>query len=394
MGRFSDGLVIKKADFVNAFNELMKKRGYVPCDESAAELSYFVEQGREWAAISGADYTDNPGHSRADMALIAKELNVPVFSVGVVDSDFAILNVNGSEVIVGDGSGYGIEDAPSADRADWEPFLTNGTFEELTDIWENDEVFVEDALCKSAPLFGIDPPTLIVPDFRDFSEDSDNINVTALYFKKANGQLAETEKCPYSSKGDFIERRFACILNIKSYDFVNAFTELMKKRGFVRCDENMAGISYYVEQGEKWASLTGEWNCIDNPYPETDMELIAKEMNTPVFYVGLQTYNYAILKINESEVMLGDPRAFGIKDIPSPDRAVWEPFLTNGTFEELMEIWENNEVSVDDALRKTALFFGIEPLTLILPDFRIYPKDLDNKNISVLYFKKAAAKGP
>lgn len=172
MGRFSNGLVIKKADFVNVFTELMKKRRYVPCDESAAELSYFVEQGGEWAALAGADYTENPSHLESDLALIVKELKVPAFSVEVVDSDFAILNLNGSEVIVGDSSGYGIEEAPSADRAVWEPLITNGTFEDLMDFWENEEVFVEDVLCSSAPLFGIEPPTLIVPDYRDFSEDS------------------------------------------------------------------------------------------------------------------------------------------------------------------------------------------------------------------------------
>lgn len=184
MGRFSNGLVIKKMDFVNTFTELMKKRGYVLCDESAAELSYFVEQGGEWAALAGEDYTDDPRHSESDLALVVKELKVPAFSVEVVDSDFAILKLNGSEVIVGDGEAYGIEDAPPADRAVWEPLLTNGTFEDLMDFWENEEVFVEDALCSSAPLFGIEPPTLIVPDYRDFSEDSDNKNVIALYFRK------------------------------------------------------------------------------------------------------------------------------------------------------------------------------------------------------------------
>lgn len=184
MGRFSSGLNIKRADFANAFTELMKKHGFVPCGDSEAELTYFAEQGGEWAALAGKDYTNDPKRARADKELIAKELNVPVFSIEVVDSDFAIIELNGKEVIVGDGSGYGIEDAPSADRADWEPLLTNGTFEELTEIWENGEVFVEDVLCNSAPLLGIEPRTLIVPDFRDFKEDRDNKNVTALYFKK------------------------------------------------------------------------------------------------------------------------------------------------------------------------------------------------------------------
>lgn len=388
MGRFSNGLVIKKADFVNVFTELMKKRRYLPCDESAAELSYFVEQGGEWAALAGADYTENPSHSESDLALIVKELKVPAFSVEVVDSDFAILNLNGSEVIVGDSSGYGIEEAPSADRAVWEPLITNGTFEDLMDFWENEEVFVEDVLCSSAPLFGIEPPTLIVPDYRDFSEDSDNKNVTALYFKKTEHSVAASQVARGVRKTTFngvVAGKFAYGLNIKSNDFANAFIELMKKRDFVPCGEDTAEILYIVEQCGDWAALSGK-DFIDTP--DIDMKFIAKELNAPVFSVEVIEDDFAILRMDESEVILGNSKAYGIKDAPSADRADWESLLSNGTFEELVDIWENGEFSVKDALCKSASLFGIEPPKIIVPEYRDYSKCSDNKNVAVLYFRK------
>lgn len=388
MGRFSNGLVIKKVDFVNVFTELMKKRSYVQCDESSAEFSYFVEQGGEWAALAGSDYTDNPSHSEFDLALIVQELKVPAFSVEVVDSDFAILNLNGSEVILGDGSGYGIEDAPSADKAVWEPLLTNGTFEDLMDFWENEEVFVEDVLCSSAPLFGIEPSTLIVPDYRDFSEYSDNKNVTALYFKKTEHSVTASQAARGVKKtalNEVVAGKFAYGLNIRSKDFANAFIKLMKKRDFMPCCEDTAEILYIVEQCGDWAALSGK-DFIDTP--DMDMKLIAKELNAPVFSVEVVEDDFAILRMDESEVILGNSAAYGIKDAPGPSRADWEPLLTNGTFEELVDFWENSEFSVKDALCKSASLFGIDPPTIIVPEYRDYSKCSDNKNITVLYFRK------
>lgn len=184
MGRFSTTLNVKCADLAKVFTELMKKRGFETCKEDEASLSYLVAQGGEWATCACSDYNGNPRQAGEDAEFFANELKTPVIFIEVVDSDFAILRMNGDEVIAGDGSGYGIEDAPKGSKAVWEPFLVSGTFEELTEIWSANEVFVEDALCKSAPLLGIDP-NYIYADFRDLSELSDDKNVTALYFKKS-----------------------------------------------------------------------------------------------------------------------------------------------------------------------------------------------------------------
>lgn len=182
MGRFSTTLNIKSADFANAFTELMKKRGFETCKADEASLSYLVAQGEKWATCACGDYNGNPQHAGEDAELFANELNAPVIFVEVVDSDFAILKTNGDEVIAGDGSGYGIEVAPKGTKAIWEPLLESGTFEELAKILGANEVFVEDALCKAAPLLGIEP-SYICADYRDLSE-SDDRNITALCFKK------------------------------------------------------------------------------------------------------------------------------------------------------------------------------------------------------------------
>lgn len=183
MGRFSMNVNVKCTDLASKFTEIMKKNGYEICTEDNASMSYLIAQGKDWATLAGKGYNSDAQKTHADSEFIAKELNTPAFMVEVVDSDWAIIELNGSEVIVGDGSGYGIEDKPAPDKAVWEPLLTNGTFEQLTEIWQTDEVFVEDILAKSAPLFGIDPQ-LITTDYRDISEMTDGGNISALYFKK------------------------------------------------------------------------------------------------------------------------------------------------------------------------------------------------------------------
>lgn len=186
MGRFSTTVQIKaNEDFFDAFGKMMKKRGFEPCKEAEASLSYYVALSGSWATLAGESYNNDPGQAYEDAALIAKELSTSVFTVEVVDSDFAVLKLNGDEVIVGDGSGYGIEDAPKGDEKLWKPLLADGnTWEQLIKIWETDEVFVEDVLCKSAPLLGI-APNYIVADFCELSENVGiDKNITALYFKK------------------------------------------------------------------------------------------------------------------------------------------------------------------------------------------------------------------
>ena len=191
MGRFSTTVQIKnnidRSSFINSFCDVMKKRGFAPCVEDEAALAYalaFSEGG--WVTLANEDYRDNPKKAQDDLKYLADGLKTSAFSVEVVDSDFAILSLNnGDTVIVGDGSGYGIEEPSRGNREYWEPILSDGrTWEQFSEIAQNDSVFVEAALSELAVILGISPELICA----ECSELSDNENVVQLYFKKAEAK--------------------------------------------------------------------------------------------------------------------------------------------------------------------------------------------------------------
>ncbi len=92
MGRFSTTIQIKnnidRSSFINSFCDVMKKRGFVPCAEDEAALSYalaFSEGG--WVTLASEDYRDNPKKAQDDLKYLADGLKTSAFSVEVVDSD-------------------------------------------------------------------------------------------------------------------------------------------------------------------------------------------------------------------------------------------------------------------------------------------------------------------
>lgn len=191
MGRFSTTVQIKnktdRAGFRNLFCDVMKKRGFVPCAEDEAALSYalaFSEGG--WVTLASEDYRDNPKKAQDDLKYLADGLKTSAFSVEVADSDFAILSLNsGDTVIVGDGSGYGIEEPSRGNRKHWEPLLAIGkAWEQFTEIVEKDSAFVEDTLSELAVILGISPELICA----ECSELSDTENAVQLYFKKAEAK--------------------------------------------------------------------------------------------------------------------------------------------------------------------------------------------------------------
>ena len=191
MGRFSTTVHIKnnvdRMKFVNAFCDVMKKRGFAPCTEDEAAVSYLLAFGEGWVTLANEDYKNDPKKAYEDSQQIAATMKTSAFSVEVVDSDFAVLKLFGGnysdEVVVGDGSGYGV-DASEGDRKLWEPLLAVGkTWEEFSEAAAAQEVFVEDALCKVANVFGIDP-YYIDADHDEVSEKADgNKNIVELHFK-------------------------------------------------------------------------------------------------------------------------------------------------------------------------------------------------------------------
>ncbi|MBE6900837.1 MAG: hypothetical protein E7478_00025 [Ruminococcaceae bacterium] len=191
MGRFSTTVHIKyntdAAGFKNLFREIMKKRGFVLCDQDEAVLSYALASGASgWVTLASEAYRDDLKIAQGDLKYIAKELRANSFSVEVVDSDFAVLTLNnGDTVIVGDGSCYGIEAPSRGDRKYWEPLLADGmTWQRFSETAQKDSVFVEDTLSEFADIIGVSPELICA----DPSELSDNENAVQLYFKKAEAK--------------------------------------------------------------------------------------------------------------------------------------------------------------------------------------------------------------
>ena len=192
MGRFSTTVQVKnsfeRSNFVSLFCDTMKKRGLVGCSEDEAAQSYLLAFGEGWATLASGEYNENPQKACDDARDIAASLNTSAFSVEVVDSDFALLKLcasnGGDEVIVGDGSGYGIENQPRGTQALWQPLLAEGrTWEQFTETAAKNATFAEDTLAELAEILGIEP-RYICADFDDIAEKADG-NVTTVYFKKA-----------------------------------------------------------------------------------------------------------------------------------------------------------------------------------------------------------------
>ncbi len=250
MGRFSLTVHIKdnagRIRFTNSFCEMMKKRGFVPCSEDEAALSYLLAFGEGgWVTLANEEYKDNPQKAYDDSREMAAALKTSAFSVEVADSDFALLKLsdpNGGEdeVVVGDGSGYGIEEPTRGTQKLWQPLLANGkTWEQFSETAAKNEVFVEDVLAELVGVLGIEP-YFICADHDEVSDKSDeNKNITAFYFKKA------AAKAKTMSLNAVFKKVFGEALEPLGYKLIKS-----KYPYFVRVvtDEIIHVISYYNDK--------------------------------------------------------------------------------------------------------------------------------------------------
>lgn len=254
MGRFSTTVHIKNSidrmRFVNSFCDMMKKRGFVPCSEDEAVLSYLLTFGEGgWVTLANEEYKDNPQKAYDDSREIAVALKTSAFSVEVVDSDFALLklsNPNGGkdEVIVGDGSGYGVEEPMRGKRQYWEKLLVEGkTWEQFSETAVKNEVFVENALAELAGVLGIEP-YYICADFDEVSDKADSDSVAAYYFKKAAAK-AKTMSLNAAFKQVFgealeplgfklIKSKYPYFVRVVNDEIIHVISYYNDKRGYDR----------------------------------------------------------------------------------------------------------------------------------------------------------------
>lgn len=184
----------------------MEQRGLLSCTEEEASQSYLLmaSEGEAWASICAEQYESGGRPVRQDVRFLSKALQTICFSVSVVDSDFAILELCdkwGSAVdtvIVGDGSGCGFEDQTKycGKETLWKPLLTEpDAWEQFSALCRDDAAFVEDSLAKIAPLLGLEGSQLTVA-YDELSGMHDS-KVTALHFKAATRTKKLTVKATF-----------------------------------------------------------------------------------------------------------------------------------------------------------------------------------------------------
>ncbi len=247
MGRFSTTVHIKdnagKMRVINTFCEVMKKRGFVPCSEDEAALSYLLAFGEGWVTFANEEYKDNPQKAYDDSREMAAALKTSAFSVEVVDSDFALLKLsdpNGGEdeVVVGDGEGYGIEEPTLGERQYWEKLLADGkTWEQFSETAAKNEVFVEDVLAELAGVLGIEPYYIDADHDEVMDKADENKNITAFYFKKAAAKTMSLNAAFKKVFGEALEPLGYKLIKSKYPYFVRVVT-----------DEIIHVISYYNDK--------------------------------------------------------------------------------------------------------------------------------------------------
>lgn len=195
MGRFFSLVQIKnngsREQFLKAFCDVMKKRSLVPCSEKESSVSYilaFSESGK-WVTLASKEYRDNPKQVKDDAKQTAAEMKTSSFSMDVVDSDWTHIELHtGADVhdtVMVGRSEFDEEHSPKGRRECWEPILAPGkTWEQISEIWNKNEVFVEDALYEAASVLGIEPKYM-VSDYEDFESEADeDTNIIPMFFKK------------------------------------------------------------------------------------------------------------------------------------------------------------------------------------------------------------------
>ena len=204
MGRFFSTVHIKnnssKKQFLNSFCNIMKKRDLMTCSEDEAIISYalaFSESGK-WVTLTSDSYRDRPKQAKIDAKQTAAEMKTSSFSTDVVDSDWVNIELytgtdTHDKVIVGRSELP--DDPPKGKRECWEQLLVPGkTWEQLFEIWNKNEVFVEDALCEAASMLVIEPKYM-VSEYEDFNSAADkDKNVIPLFFKKKITAINSGEK--------------------------------------------------------------------------------------------------------------------------------------------------------------------------------------------------------
>ena len=180
-------IISEPSQFSNLFCKKMQKEGY------ESEISYILRFAADckWVTITSEAYEQGNQFAQTDTGRIAKMLKTACISTTVIDSDCAILDLyDGSgkkadSLIIGRADDYFGDDIPQPSEELWKPFLSSATtWEQFSDIQNEDNTFVEDSLKELAPMIGMDDQNILL----SADEAHEDEQTVFLYFKKDTTQ--------------------------------------------------------------------------------------------------------------------------------------------------------------------------------------------------------------
>lgn len=186
-------IISSPSQFANLFCQKMLKEGYVICDSDESEISYILRfaDSCKWVTVISDAYEQGNQFAQTDTGRIAKMLKTACISTTVIDSDCAILDLyDGSgkkadSLIIGRADDYFGDDIPQPSEELWKPFLSSATtWEQFSDIQNEDNTFVEDSLKELAPMIGMDDQNILL----SADEAHEDEQTVFLYFKKDTTQ--------------------------------------------------------------------------------------------------------------------------------------------------------------------------------------------------------------
>ena len=167
---------LTKAQFKKKFTDMMKAKGYSTAKEDDAELSceLVFSADMSWVTLLSEESDD----AKNKAAYIAKDLDMNVLSIELVDSDFAELTLFGKNGVPADtmflGEPY-FDECPEPSPLKWQTML-GIDWTKVEEIQQGDYTFAEDALCSFGEIIGCDNM------LAEFGEGGDN--AVRVYFKK------------------------------------------------------------------------------------------------------------------------------------------------------------------------------------------------------------------
>lgn len=185
--------ILERRRFFDLFCQEMQKAGYVTCNSDESELFYALRFADccEWVTITSDAYEQGNQFSQTDTKRIAKMLKTFCINTTVLDSDCAVLDLydksgnKADSLIIGRADDYFGDDIPQPSEELWKPFLSSATtWEQFSDIQNEDNTFVEESLKELAPMIGMDDQNIL------FSADEahEDEQTVFLFFKKATAK--------------------------------------------------------------------------------------------------------------------------------------------------------------------------------------------------------------